>query len=596
MKWFLILLAALTANFEASAQIKLPSGFSEVVSLGFDDNNITPGPSTFLVFQNAKGFVDINDQFAASGYRSFELQEVPLDGNFVELQRTFPLKDSGTLLLSFAFLVTNPEDEFNIALAGPNWFILSRDGIGFWLKGSGGKLALYSDSIPKLQAKIQAFRWYRVLCYYHIASGTLDFALWSEGNTKPVVTLNNIANATANLNSRVQTLSFIGDLDDRSSVHYFVDDVVVAYNPDEKITLDPSVNVPIRFKSPDKPPKTAPIGSRAAGLSSATQQPASNTNPNDKKSIYFEGFEELSTALQHEVSCIPAIALKDFGIETEQIGRLKGHGLWEEFSKIFDGELELRRLDHFHGQDRAVALSVLDWRRGCRAINNKLLPEATAELDNAKRLNPNSPIIDAAIIVALTLGGKEKESELALMNLFPRWQADPRFTVLAAWMTSFKGNLSGAISALKPRAEELLTREIDQPLLKKILSADFDAQGFIDLQRDYPDRWRHQLDDLLLAQNYYYLLIWDRQLKPAEEFVQAMVARYSKAGISRAAWFERLGDISFLKPNLEQAIAWYRHALEEESTRRSARLKLIEVEIRLGKIDDAARERDLLQP
>jgi hypothetical protein len=84
-----------------------------------------------------------------SGHRSVELRDVAGDGDFPELQGYFPVRGKGHLFFHFAFLTTDPKQELNIALAGPRYFQLEKDGIAFWLGTRDGRLVHHSDRIPK---------------------------------------------------------------------------------------------------------------------------------------------------------------------------------------------------------------------------------------------------------------------------------------------------------------------------------------------------------------------------------------------------------------------------------------------------------------
>ena len=130
----------------ASGQI----GTSNVlVSYSFDDAQLATGPDTFAVFARSRGTVRLNAGNRLSGYRSVEIRDVAGDGDFPELQGYFPPRSKGKLYLHFAFMTATPFEEFNIALAGPQWFNLRKDGIGFWLKTREGHLCQVSDSMPK---------------------------------------------------------------------------------------------------------------------------------------------------------------------------------------------------------------------------------------------------------------------------------------------------------------------------------------------------------------------------------------------------------------------------------------------------------------
>jgi hypothetical protein len=95
---------------------------------------VETGPDTFAVFERSKGSVKLSSAYRFSGYRSVELRDVVGDHDFPELQGYFPARRNGRLFAHFALLTTDAGDILNVALAGPKWFTLAKDGIGFWLK------------------------------------------------------------------------------------------------------------------------------------------------------------------------------------------------------------------------------------------------------------------------------------------------------------------------------------------------------------------------------------------------------------------------------------------------------------------------------
>ena len=213
---------------------------SILVQYSFDDGALDTGPDTFSVFQNAKGSVRLTTSNRLSGYQSIEIQDVAGDRDFPELQGYFPLRTQGKLFLHFALMTTNPAEELNIALAGPEWFTLRRNGIGFWLKTIDGYLCQYSDSIPRKLFPITPFTWYVVNATYDIDSGTFDLVIHEEGRADPVVSVQQQKNAANQPGSTIDKFSFIGDTGmDESNVVYYVDDVILGI--DESITHLPFV-------------------------------------------------------------------------------------------------------------------------------------------------------------------------------------------------------------------------------------------------------------------------------------------------------------------------------------------------------------------
>ena len=200
-----------------------------LVSYSWDDGKVDTGPDTFSVYRNARGNVQLSNAFRASGTQSVEIRDVAGDGDFPELQGYFPMRRDGWLVVHFALLVTDPKEELNIALAGPNGFQLVPDGISFWLFTRDGDLFHKTDSIPKRLLRLKPFTWYGIDADYDVVAGRYDLRIFEEGIGKPVVSLKGQPNAASHPGSAVNMFSFIGDYGrDLSNVVYYVDDVVVA--------------------------------------------------------------------------------------------------------------------------------------------------------------------------------------------------------------------------------------------------------------------------------------------------------------------------------------------------------------------------------
>jgi hypothetical protein len=253
------LLACLAA---APAMAAEPSPI--LVSYSFDDGKTDTGPDTFSVFRNARGNVQLSNAFRASGYQSVEIRDVAGDRDFPELQGYFPERRDGWLVIHFALLVTDPQEELNIALAGPGWFTLNQDGISFWLSTRDGDLLHTTDSIPKRLLRLKPFTWYGIDADYDIVRGRYDLRIYEEGIEEPVVSLKDVPNAGSHPGSAVSMFSYIGDLKDRSNVIYYVDDVVVA--TDRKIKLPRFIAPGRRQYFVDRLPAAAAAEGEAAAV------------------------------------------------------------------------------------------------------------------------------------------------------------------------------------------------------------------------------------------------------------------------------------------------------------------------------------------
>ena len=199
---------AFAASFQAS---------SVLAEYSFEDD-VDSGPDTFAVFQHSRGTVGLSQDFRISGYRSVKLQDHGGSGDFPELQGYFDTRRTGHVFAHFAILVTNPDEELNVALAGPAHFTTRKDGIAFWLILEDRILRHHTDGIPKRLFTVLPFTWYEVEVDYDIDRGRYALSVRQEGLAEPLVVLQDQPNATSQPGSAVNMFSFISDLEDRSHV------------------------------------------------------------------------------------------------------------------------------------------------------------------------------------------------------------------------------------------------------------------------------------------------------------------------------------------------------------------------------------------
>lgn len=201
-----------------------------IANYSFDDGDLATGPDTFAIFAKAKGRVELASDIRHSGSRSVLISDEKGDGDFPEIQGYFDQIATGAVHFRFAMLIATPNETLNIALAGPSWFSLEKDGIAFWLKTDDGWLVHVSDSMPKKLLRVQPFTWYIVDLQYRAGEGKYDLTISQEGIRDPVVALKDVPNATSQP-SAINMYSFVGDVhEDATSPRYYIDDVLLATN------------------------------------------------------------------------------------------------------------------------------------------------------------------------------------------------------------------------------------------------------------------------------------------------------------------------------------------------------------------------------
>jgi Flp pilus assembly protein TadD len=222
----LIVLAMLLAARLAAAA----SERGDLVSYSFDDGRVETGPDTFIVFEYAKGRVDLSEDVYVTAPESVVIEDVSGNGAFPELQGYFPQVDDGRLYLQFYLMPTQRDQELNVALAGPARFNVEPQGIALWIIFKDGAIRHVTDGVPEvLVPRFEPFQWYRFDVVYDVGRGTYDLRV-GIGDDPPLVTRRDQPNAPASPGSSVGIFSFIGDLRDRSSVRYYIDSLNIGRN------------------------------------------------------------------------------------------------------------------------------------------------------------------------------------------------------------------------------------------------------------------------------------------------------------------------------------------------------------------------------
>lgn len=202
--------------------------FSPLAGYTFEESRLDTGPDTFRVFEDRRGAVTLTRQFRWSGDSAVEIRDVAGNGDFPELMGFFDRRTSGQVFVHFALLVTDPDEELNVALVGEQGFRLEKDGFALWIKTSGGRLLHVSDSIPKPLGRLEAFTWYQFDVLYDVERGRYSIAVTEEGAGEPLASLTDQPNAANQPGSAVERFSFVSDpFEDRSGVVYYVDDIVI---------------------------------------------------------------------------------------------------------------------------------------------------------------------------------------------------------------------------------------------------------------------------------------------------------------------------------------------------------------------------------
>lgn len=374
-----------------------------------DDAGLVTGPDTFAIFQHARGTARLSSEFRLSGYRSLELRDLAGDGSMPEIQGYLPVRSSGLLFAHFAFLTATPGEEWNFALAGPAWFRLRKDGIGFWLQAKDGFLQHWSDSIPRRLFRLEPFVWYTADVAYDIKAGVYDLTIRREGQDQPVAVRLRQPGAASQAGSAIDKFSFVGEpFGDASNVVYYVDDIVIGV--DAQVARHP-------FLAPGR------------------------------RKLFVDRLVEYRRQQAGRPRCLPAIEVADFGLDAGALPELVRSGFIRSLSAARAGQAAAQP----SGDPLLRALAL--WGEGCGALERGDAAAALAGFERARGLAPGGRIHELSAALALVALGRAPEASERLAVVRSAWGDDARWAAALAIAGTALGDLARAEAELQRPAE-----------------------------------------------------------------------------------------------------------------------------------------------
>lgn len=530
-----------------------------LVQYGFDET-LPSAKDGFLIFENTRGFVEPSSDEKFSGYKSLQIKEEPLDNGFVELQGLYGPVIAGDVLFHFAILIKNPEEELNIAIAGPEHFYMKKDGMFFWLKTLNGNLHHHADGIPKRIGKLEASTWYVVDAVLHIERGTYDLRIINSRTREVLALLKEQPNATHSPGSRISKLSFIGDLEDRSTANYFVDDVELSI-----LSTPLDLDAPQEIKKPRFREALVgeinPLGDRNY---------VAQAIPSSPRKGYLEEYKELKQLLFERPVCLPATSLSDFGISQKD---LQGVENPEEIrGAIKTDDSSIPSPESLKG---VTAKTIAEWRLGCVSLAAGDYQNANLRLHRAAELSPNLALTHSALVMTALALKDRAGAELELSLLYKLWATDARLPVLLGAVTRTFDGYEQAVESLKGVAQQMSESQVRQQISTLVVG---DDARFDELKATFKGRWKSELDDLYIGQSYYFSLLFADRPREAAEFARKLITRYQEIPRAQTTWKEREADALAFAGELAQAKESYRTLLNECPSCKTARAKLADLE------------------
>ena len=540
------------------AQQALAGEPGSLVRYSFDDQNVESGPDTFHVFENAKGSVSLSNDFRFSGFQSVHIEDAVGDKDFPELQGYFPRHDKGKLYIHFAMMITNPGQEFNIALAGPEGFSLKKDGIGFWMHSKQGYLHHVSDSIHKKLFPLQEFTWYIVDIVYNLDDGRYDLNINQEHQDTPLVALKSAPNATLQAHSAVSKFSFIGDLRDKYSVSYYVDDIE--------------------------------LNSHKPVASSVLLAPG-------RRKLFIDYWNDFQHKQRKHPVCIPTTFYTDFGFSQYDLkGEDKNNLLTaiKSVIKINVKSLDKKLIQNFDDQPKLQ--SVIAWRLGCKSLADKKPRRALEWFEIAEESNSNARLIPISKALALAAAGRHDAAMNVMYEIVGQWAGDERYAAAQAMLGLARGDIFEVSDVLQQVVESWPLKGGD--VMSRLWDEGPDKELLALLKKDYPDYWERFMRNYLLAQQYYYLLLLRGEYQSAYDFAGKTLKTLQKKKVTAVRWMELQANAAFLMNDLDVALGLYENALSHVDNKphmtRSIFLKMSDVFFKKGDIEQERAYREFV--
>jgi tetratricopeptide (TPR) repeat protein len=272
-----------------------------------------------------------------------------------------------------------------------------------------------------------------------------------------------------------------------------------------------------------------------------------------RKKLFVDYWNDHQRSLRSRPGPLPATSLSDFGIFPSDFQSLRVAGLWGVLQRTLEGHPgpvpDSAVADHRRFLEAAVL-----WFEGNRALNSGKADVAFDRFEAAFRLVPAGKIYELNAVLSLAALGRWEQVDARLARIIGEWRDDMRLPAAMAMIGIARQDLAQAEQWLQEPAEQA----------------------------------GDQVGQILIAEQYFYVLLWQKQTKAAERFAERMVDRYRMLGTDPSMWIEKLGDAAFMQEDFANALRRYTESGGTNQTRVPPRIlqKMSDVFFRLGDFEN----------
>ncbi len=513
----------------------------------FETTDIASGPDTFELFEHTSSDVSLSSEYAFRGAYSLHIRDRLSNGSFPEFQGYFPQVDGGIVEIGFALMTPAPEEPFNVAMAGDGHFNLSKDGLGFWLINDAGTLRHLSDSIPKRLFTLTAYQWYWFEISLDITKGEYSLRINDEFGLT-LIDLKDQKNPINAKNSSVNKYSFIGDIEDQGNANLYID------------------NFALRTDYADSPKPLLAPGRRALFI--------------DKWNDYHKTIENLDF-------CLPAKVPYDFLdiYNTDGFDELKSN------LEVFQSLLSSPTPDYLASfrHESTLLTGIAKWADGCRLLREDDYSNAIKQFEDARDFIGNTPATQLSLAIAYANNAQHYAAQATISLGQSHWPNDTRWLIASAATGFIFNRIDNSENALSSVANSIeLDQSSSQSLMRDLGWLRNPAAAKLRSELT----WSPKAEGLIIAEQYYFSLLWQKRYTEAETYAQEIVELLADFEIRSELWIERAGDAALLSLNLERAERKYLSALRYQKERISVLQKLADVYFLDNRADEERRVRE----
>jgi tetratricopeptide (TPR) repeat protein len=246
------------------------------------------------------------------------------------------------------------------------------------------------------------------------------------------------------------------------------------------------------------------------------------------------------------------------------------------------------KLESLDEPESYLLAALASWQDGCAALGKGRAERALERFDRAIELSPRGTIYRLSRVLALAALGRWRDVDLELSVAYADWQGDVRFALTQGMVGLARPDLDSAASWLEKPAEQAaaeLGEDVAEDLVRRLWAGEIDRDLAVELRRRAPATWEALFHKALVAEEYFFVLLWRGDYGAARRYAAEMTRRLEFLAAPRAQWLERAGDAAFLDGDARGAREAYARALDETPDRASALAKLSDAALALGDLE-----------